>query len=126
MTIKKETAFDSISQRAIYGLNLIYSDFAPVEAEAVSEQAQRKLHERMGLLIDRLYERPALLNLICTKAGKNKMFAINVTYDGKEYTLCPSFPRHSWDTIDRGRMDVLFKYRDAQEKYGVDWKKRMI
>ena len=361
MLIKKTTAFDSISQRVLYGLNLIYSDFAPVASEAVSEQAQRKLHELMGLLIDKLYERPALLNLtehkdeayqaceinnmkpeldkifqsifkslyefykflyisalhgeicgqrlsigsaalkehkagykpqystllneigiratkdkagiyitadaellqslkllaeqvpvninkwtpyllanfaccsftndfsfllqradqvsglngllfelqkrcldkgytqsiecgmsatgigfsicfknaiggftigyssrrvqqfqfgtangigekamledfgnldrdlqahfvdicndcngclICTKGGKNKMFATHVIYDGKEYTLCPSYSRHVWDTLDRGLMDVLFKYHDAQEKYGVDWKKR--
>ena len=360
MLIKKTAAFDSISQRALYGLNLIYSDFAPVASEAVSEQAQRKLHALMGLLIDKLYERPALLNLtdhkdeayqpgeinnmrpeldklfqsifkalyefykflyisalhggisghrlsignaalkehkagykpqynmllneveieimkdkagiyiaadnellqslkllaeqvpvnidkwtpyllahfaccsftndfnyllqrtdsinglnglllelqkrclnkgytqsitcgmsatgigfgisfknaiggftmgfssrsyqpffygtangigekamledfynldkdlqahfidicktcngclICTKAGKNKIFAVKVTYNGKDYTLCPSYPRHGWDTINKALMDVLFKYHDAQEKYGVDWKK---
>ncbi|MCL2445938.1 MAG: hypothetical protein FWD06_04135 [Oscillospiraceae bacterium] len=60
----------------------------------------------------------------CTKGGKNKIFAINVTHDGKDYNLCPCFPRHSWDTIDRGLMDILFKYHDAQEKYGTDWKKK--
>ncbi|MCL1855909.1 MAG: hypothetical protein FWF86_09265 [Clostridia bacterium] len=60
----------------------------------------------------------------CTKGGKNKIFATNVTYEGKEYNLCPSFPCHSWDTIDRGLMDVLFKYHAAQEKYGVNWKKK--
>jgi len=62
--------------------------------------------------------------LNCTKGGKNKIFAVKVTYNGKDYTLCPSFPRDNWDTLDEELMDVLFKYHDAQEKYGVDWKKR--
>ena len=62
--------------------------------------------------------------LICTKNGKNKVFAVNVAFDGKEYNLCPSYPRHGWDTIDRKLVDVLFKYHATQEKYGVNWKKR--
>ena len=61
--------------------------------------------------------------LICTKGGKNKIFTININYDGKDYKLCPSFPCHEWETIDHELMDVLFKYHDLQEKYGTDWKK---
>jgi len=62
--------------------------------------------------------------LICTKGGKNKIFASNVIHNGKEYNLCPSYPRHSWESIDEHLMNVLYKYHDAQEKYGVDWKKK--
>ena len=56
----------------------------------------------------------------CTKSGKNKAFTVCVTYGGKEYSLCPQFPRHGWDTLDRELIDVLFKYHVAQEKYGID------
>jgi hypothetical protein len=62
--------------------------------------------------------------LICTKAGKNKIFAININFEGKEYNLCPSFPRHCWDKYTPELVDVLFKYHDEQEKYGTDWKKK--
>ena len=62
--------------------------------------------------------------LICTKGGKNKIFATSVKHDDKEYNLCPSFPQHSWSTIDHDLTEVLFKYHEAQEKYGVDWRKR--
>jgi len=62
--------------------------------------------------------------LICTKGGKNEVFAVNVTHGGKKYNLCPSFPRHGWDTMDRKLMEVLFKYHAAQERYGTDWKKK--
>ncbi len=55
---------------------------------------------------------------VCTKNGKNKIFTIHARYDGKEYNLCPSFPAHSWETLDNGMMDVLFKYHDLQVKYG--------
>lgn len=64
--------------------------------------------------------------LACTKGGKNKVFAINVVYGGKEYNLCPSFPQHSWDTIDNRLTDVLFKYHAAQNQYGIDRKMKHI
>ena len=61
----------------------------------------------------------------CTKGGRNKIFATNVKYDGKEYHLCnDNYGRHTWDTIDRDLAAVLFKYHAAQEKYGVNWKKK--
>ena len=59
----------------------------------------------------------------CVKGGKNEIFKTKVSYNGKEYALCPCFPNHSWDTMDRGLIDLLFKYHDAQNIYGVDWKK---
>jgi len=55
--------------------------------------------------------------LICTKGGKNKIFTVPVNYDSKEYKLCPSYPRHAWETIDCGLIDTLFKYHDLQIKY---------
>lgn len=60
----------------------------------------------------------------CTKNGKNKVFTVKVAYDGNEYNLCPSFPQHSWNTIDHRLIEVLSKYHIAQEKYGTDWKKK--
>ena len=60
---------------------------------------------------------------VCEKGGKNKKFTVSVGYDGKGYALCPSFPRHGWETIDHELIDILFKYHDAQEVYGADWKK---
>ena len=60
----------------------------------------------------------------CTKNGKNQVFTVNVEYKDKSYSLCPSFPNHSWDTIDENLISLLFKYHDAQERYGTDWKKK--
>ena len=61
--------------------------------------------------------------LTCTKNGKNKIYTTIVTHNGTEYKLCPSFPWHRWDAYDRGLIDSLYKYHDAQNVYGVDWKK---
>lgn len=63
MTIKPRKAFDIISQRIIYGLNFMYSEFVPIESEKADEQGQKKLHRLMGQMIDKLYETPRLLNL---------------------------------------------------------------
>jgi hypothetical protein len=63
MIVQQIKSFDSISQRVIYGLNLIYSEFAPVESENASMQSQEKLHKLMGLMIDKIYDNPSLLNL---------------------------------------------------------------
>jgi len=57
--------------------------------------------------------------LVCTKGGKNKAFTVNVKYGGREYSLCPCFPQHSWDTMDEKRIDLLFKYHAAQEAYAA-------
>ncbi len=51
MTIKPRTAFDIISQRIIYGLNFMYSEFVPIESEKADEQGQKKLHRLMGQMI---------------------------------------------------------------------------
>lgn len=61
----------------------------------------------------------------CVKGrGKHKPFAVNVSHQGREYTLCPdNFGRHHWETITPDLAAVLFKYNAAQEKYGVDRKK---
>ncbi len=60
----------------------------------------------------------------CTKGGNNKIFTINVVHNGKEHALCPCFPQHNWDSIDRRLIDLLFKYHTAQEKYGNIPKKK--
>ncbi len=61
----------------------------------------------------------------CTKGGRNKMFAVKVNYDGKEYNLCPdNYSRHNWETINDDLAEVLFMYHAAQETYGSDWKKK--
>lgn len=62
--------------------------------------------------------------LACTKGGKNKVFAVKVKYDDKEYCLCNNnYGRHNWATIDHDLASVLFKYHAAQEIYGIDLKK---
>ena len=63
MTIKKRKEFDSIAQRVLYGFIFVYSDFAPVASDMATEQEQKRLHELMGQIIDRLYENPNLLGL---------------------------------------------------------------
>lgn len=55
--------------------------------------------------------------LFCTKGGKNRIFAIKVQFNGKEYNLCPAYPRHLWETIDSEMIDVLFEYHDLQKRY---------
>jgi hypothetical protein len=61
----------------------------------------------------------------CTKSGRNKIFAVKVKYDGREYNLCPdNYSRHNWETLNRDLSSVLFKYHEAQEIYGFDWKKK--
>ena len=67
--------------------------------------------------------RPCNGCLGCTKSGKTKAFNTAVSFGGKDYSLCPCFPCHSWDTMDRRLIDLLFKYHDAQNIYGVDWEK---
>lgn len=61
--------------------------------------------------------RPCRGCLVCTKNGKNKIFTVHVNYAEKDYSLCPSFPRHAWKTLDSCFMEILFKYHDLQIKY---------
>jgi hypothetical protein len=61
--------------------------------------------------------------LTCTKGGRNKVYAVQVAYEGKSYTLCPDhYGRHSWETLNRDLAGVLFQLNAAQELYGSDWK----
>lgn len=63
----------------------------------------------------------------CTKGGKtaSKIFAVKVSYGGKDYTLCnDTFSLNNWETLDRDLVSMLFKYHDAQEIYGSNWKKK--
>ena len=82
MTIKPITAFDTISQRIIYGLNFMYSEFVPIESEKADEQGQKKLHRLMGQMIDKLYETPKLLNLADNADEAYEWYAINNTNPG--------------------------------------------
>ena len=62
MEIIKTKVFNTISQRILYGLNFMYSAYAPVESEKTDVQSQKKLHEKLQQILDRLYENPKLLN----------------------------------------------------------------
>ena len=79
MTIKPIKTFDTISQRIIYGLNFMYSEFVPIESEKANEQGQQKLHRLMGQIIDKLYETPKLLNLADNADEAYDWYAINNT-----------------------------------------------
>jgi len=63
MACAPTAAFDSLAQRVIYGLRLMYSEFAPATGTNASEKAQAKLHTLLGAMIDALYAKPSLLNL---------------------------------------------------------------
>ena len=82
MTIKPMTAFNTISQRIIYGLNFMYSEFIPIESEKADEQDQQKLHMLMGQMIDKLYENPKLLNLADDADEAYEWYATNNTNPG--------------------------------------------
>ena len=84
MNTIQDMIFDTISKRALYGLRLIYSDFSPTESNSVSEQNQKKLHETMGLLVEKLNENPTLLNL-----PDNKDEAYQTWEGNKVFLLLP-------------------------------------
>ncbi len=63
MTIKKRKEYDSIAQRVLYGFNFVYSDFESIDSDIVTEQEQGELHELMGRIIDKMYEKPNLIGL---------------------------------------------------------------
>jgi len=77
MTIKPITAFYTIAQRIIYGLNFMYSEFVPIGSEKADEQSQGKLHTLMGHMIDKLYENPKLLNLAGDADEAWEWYAVN-------------------------------------------------
>lgn len=53
----------------------------------------------------------------CTKGGKNKVFTVRIKYNGNVSELCPMFPNHCWETIDKALIDRLIRYHDLQEIY---------
>ena len=63
--------------------------------------------------------RPCTCCMGCTKGGKNKIFTVNVNYNGNDYALCPMFPRHEWaaDEFTAEVIDRLFRYHELQENY---------
>jgi hypothetical protein len=79
VTIEPTAAFNTISQRILYGLNFMYSEFVPVESEKADEQGQQKLHRLMGQMIDKLYETPELLNLPGNADEAYEWYALNNT-----------------------------------------------
>lgn len=87
MQIERTKKFDSIAQRILYGLNFIYSDFAPIESEEVTVQSQRKLHTLMGQFVDKLYQDPSILSLpyyidetFASGVAKNENPVLNEAY----------------------------------------------
>jgi len=69
--------FETVAKRALYGMKLIYSDFQPIEADNSSEQDQKKLHETMGLLVEKLNENPSLLSLPDDKDEAYQVWEVN-------------------------------------------------
>ncbi len=79
MKIKQTKVFNTISERIIYGLNFLYSEFVPTKSEKVDEIAQQKLHKLMGRMIDMLYDTPEFLNLVDAKDEAFEWYATNNT-----------------------------------------------
>ena len=48
MEIIKTKVFNTISQRILYGLNFMYSAYAPVESEKTDVQSQKKLQKLLA------------------------------------------------------------------------------
>ncbi len=65
--------------------------------------------------------------LACANGDRNKIFAVKIKYEEKEYALCPdNYGCHNRETIDDNLATVLFTYHAAQEAYGSDWKKKLF
>lgn len=79
MTINPIKDFKIISQRIIYGLNFMYSEFVPIESEKANEQSQLKLHKLMGQMIDKLYNTPEFLNLADNEDEAYEWYTTNNT-----------------------------------------------
>lgn len=77
MKIKQTKSFNTISERIIYGLNFIYSEFVPIKSEKVDEKSQRKVHKLMGQMIDKLYVAPEFLNLAVNTDETYEWYALN-------------------------------------------------
>ncbi len=63
MVIEKTSKFKSVAQRCVWGYRFTFADFAPIISDMASEDEQAAAHEWMGLLLERLYEKPDLLDL---------------------------------------------------------------
>ena len=55
--------------------------------------------------------------LECTKKGRNKPFTVCVSHNGRQYVLCPLFPRHLWEAPDPQLVRRLMTYHELQERY---------
>lgn len=53
----------------------------------------------------------------CTNHGKTKIQTVKVMFKGKEYKLCPRFPKHRWDEMNEELVETLFCYLEEQQKY---------
>ena len=73
----QDMTFETISKRALYGLRLFYSDFSPTESSSASAQEQKRLHEIMGILVDKLNDDPSLLNLPDDKDEAYQAWEVN-------------------------------------------------
>lgn len=60
---EKWKEYHNISQRVLFGFRFAYSPFTPVKSESATQTMQKEWHDIMGLLIQRLYDDPSLLNL---------------------------------------------------------------
>ncbi len=93
MTIKPIKDFATISQRILYGLNFMYSEFMPIESEKADVQSQKKLHAFMGQIIDKLYEDPSRLSLADNADEAYEWHAINNTNPGLDKVYQSIFKR---------------------------------
>ncbi|MDR1692156.1 MAG: hypothetical protein LBR72_02250, partial [Oscillospiraceae bacterium] len=69
MAVKKITEYESVSRRVAYGLGMMFPESPPA--------GYKKLHGLLALLIDRLYETPALLNLTDSKDETYESWQLN-------------------------------------------------
>jgi hypothetical protein len=77
MIIKPQKNFETVSQRILYGLNLIYSVFTPVESNDADARDQENLHTLMGSIIEKLYWNPELLGLTLHKDEAFEAYELN-------------------------------------------------
>lgn len=77
MSVKKTANFETIAHRVIHRLSFMYSKFVPIQPKEANEQCQKKLHDLMKQLIDKLYENPGLLNLPGDKDEAYEWWQVN-------------------------------------------------
>lgn len=79
MSILPSITFQTISQRILYGLHFMYSEFIPIESAKVDALGQQKLHEAMAQIIDKLCKAPELLQLADNPDDAYEWYATNNT-----------------------------------------------